>query len=168
MSARIWLKASATRSLVKIDKQKYGKDVYSLDEVEVETEDSSGKKYISVNADPLDPAASLPTVARKNIKRVSYTEKHFEGFRTDGIYHHKGAKARVETIEDSEGYGETRFNRRYQNISISAGSIKTLREIYTKVRSGELSPTEDWGCSLGEIERRKHEAEETKTARTEH
>lgn len=172
MSARIWLNTSATKSLVKTDKKKWDKDVYTLDEVEVVTDESSGEKYISVNADPLDPAASMPKVAHKHIKRVSYTDKFFEGFRTDGVYRHKGATARLETVEDSEGYGEARFDRRYQRISISAGSIKTLREIYTQVRQGKLKPTEDWGVGLHELEHRERQAALKaaggETAQTEH
>jgi hypothetical protein len=155
MSTRIWLNASATASLVKTNKKKWDKDVYTLNDVEVVADEPSGQKYISVNADPLDPAASMPIVARKHIQRVSYSDKYFEGFRADGLYRHKGATARVETVESSEGYGEARFDRRYQIISISAGSIKTLREIYTQVRQGKLKPAENWGVGLSELERRE-------------
>jgi len=36
----------------------------------------------------------------------------------------------------------------WQDIQISAGSVKTLREIYAKIRSGYLKPAEDWGTPL--------------------
>lgn len=151
-TTRIWLKASATNSLVKADKRKWDKDVYILNEIEVVTDESSGQWYVSVSADPLNPAASMPTVARKYVRRVSHESKYFEGFRIDGIYRHKGATARVESIQADEGYGEARFDRRYQRISISAGSVKALRDIYTQVRQGKLKPAEAWGTDLSELE----------------
>lgn len=160
MSTRIWLNATATKLLTKADKKKWDKDVYTLDGTEVESDYKNGEKYISIYADPNDPAASMPVIARKYVKRVSYAANYNEGFRTDGIYRHKGATARVETvvkINTAFGSNDTSTKERYQNISISAGSIKTLREIYSKVRTGVLKPAEDWGVDIYELERRQAE-----------
>ena len=170
MSTRIWLNATATQSLTKTDKKKWDKDVYTLDGVEVETDDKSGEKYISIYADPNDPAASMPVIARKHVKRVSYTDKYYEGFRTDGIYRHKGATARVETIEQTHtafGANDVSITERYQTLSISAGSMRTLREIYSKVRTGELKPVADWGTSLPMLELRQKQAEKPAPAKDE-
>jgi hypothetical protein len=153
MSIRIWLKMTATQFVGK---------AYN-----VETDNKSGGKYISIYADPNNPAASIPVITRKYVKRVSYTGKYYAGFRTDGIYHHKGATAHVETIENiNRPYSDNdrTTEEKHQNISISAGSIKTLREIYSKIRTGELKPTEDWGVNTYELEQRRRRAEEKKAA----
>lgn len=151
MSIRIWLKPTATESLTKMDKQKYGEDVYTLDGVEVETDKTSGEKYINVSADPSDPTASMPRVARKHIERVTFISRFYENFHLDGIYKYKGATARLEVVVHyGGGYGpdDPRYEERDQTISISAGSVRTLREIYSKIRTGELEPVEDWSVSV--------------------
>jgi len=164
MSTRILLKKSADESMTKTEKRKWDKDVYLLEGVEAVADETTGEKYIVIHADPLDPAASMPRVARKYIKRVTYTEeKYFEGFRTDGVYKLRGATARVDTIEVVHAPGWQNVNdtttiSRHQTISISAGSIRTLREIYTKVRQGTLKPVEDWGAHLSEVEHRERRA----------
>ena len=177
MSTRIWLKSSAEKSLNKSEKKKWDKDVYTLENgVEVVADDTSGEKYVVVHANPLDPSASMPRVAHKYIKRVTYTDhKYYEGFRTDGIYKLKGATAKVETVENYSRPYHDHDNghlERYQSLTISAGSIQTLREIYTQVRQGKLKPSEDWGTHLVTLEQREREAvqkaAEVEASQTEH
>ncbi len=159
MSVRIFLNKAGEKALTKTDRQKWGKDLYLLELVEIVLDDVSGEKFSAIDVNPFDPAVIIPRIARKYIKRVTiFGQKYFEGFRTDGIYKLKGATAKVETIENhSRPYNDhdSWHSERYQTISISAGSIKTLREIYTKIRQGALKPDEDWGVSLSEIQHRE-------------
>lgn len=168
MSIRIWLSAAGTKAVETEEKTRGSSgesyEVYHLDDFEVDTDKSSREKYINIYADPLDPTASMPRITRKYVKRVSYTDKYFEGFRTNGIYCHKGATARVETIEDTVGgFGDDLFERRYQTISISAGSIRTLREIYAKIRSGEMKVEQNWSACQHQLEDEKANSAETAT-----
>ena len=112
--------------------------------------DDAGNRYVELD-DPLDPAAVTPAIHSRFIRRVSYKGRYREGHRPDGIYKWRGATARIETQRDVYPSREYSQTDRYQNISISAGSIRTLREIYTKVRAGELRPTADWSITEGEI-----------------
>ena len=162
MTFRIWLKKTVEQSLENEQGQKCNAEedgASYFNGVVVETNKASGERFITIYADPLNPTASMPRIDHKHVKRVSWSDKYFEGFRTDGIYRYKGATARVETIKDTDGVGETLFERHYQEISISASSIRTLRVIYTKVRTGELKVEQDWGAYQHQVEARKHAAE---------
>jgi hypothetical protein len=160
MSLRIWLTAAGSKAIETKQETVYGKikEVRRLEKLEVRSDEGSDD-YITIYDDPLDPASAIPTVARKYVKRVSFIDKLFAGFRTNGIYKFKGATARIETVEDTGGLGINQFNRRYQTISISAGSVKTLREIYIKVRAGELRPKHNWGDAEFEPEADRTSAE---------
>jgi hypothetical protein len=171
MSIRFWLNANAEKATETKQEKKFGEmqDVSYLGDLEVR-DDKGGAKYIDLYADPLDPASSMPTIDRKYVKRVSFVDTYHEGFRTDGIYKLKGATARVSTQRRFHGGLDTEQEEEvYQQISISAGSVKTLREIYSKVRKGELKPDEDWGVSKYELERRERQAAaENESAQTAH
>ena len=163
MNIRIWLTSGADRAIeTKQEVAKYRdnkmEDISRLNGLEVKS-DPSGEKYIELYADPLDPATSVPTIKRTYIKRVSFVDKYSAGFRTDGIYRLKGATARVETNRSFHGgFDKGQLEETYQYISISAGSIRTLREIYTQVRQGKLKPAEDWGTGLPMLELRQQQA----------
>jgi hypothetical protein len=118
----------------------------------VDTE--NGRKYITLNGDPNDPSTVFTNVPRRFIRQVTFMDNFYKGFRTDGLYRHKGATARVETRESGGNMGAVQ----HQNISISAGSIRTLREIYSKVRAGELlKPNIDWAISETDLTQREAE-----------
>jgi hypothetical protein len=156
MSIRFWLNATAEKATeTKYEEKSSGgmRDVSYLGDFEVK-DGSGGAKYISPSVDPFDPASPMPTIDRKYIKCVSFTGTYCEGFRTDGIYKLKGATARVTTsriFHSAMRLGAEVKEEAYQKISISAGSVRTLREIYSKVRKGELKPDEDWGISKREL-----------------
>lgn len=171
MTVRIWLTAAAAKAVETKEEPKpfttsKMHDVSRFNGFEVKS-DQAGAVYIDFNVDPFDPASYVPNIGHKYIKRVSFLDKYFEGFRTDGIYKLKGATARVETEERYISAGnlhESGHEERYQNISISAGSIRTLREIYTLVRQGKLQPTEDWGTDLQVLEERREREAALKAA----
>lgn len=153
MSYRVWLTETAKTSFVTTNEKKYGemKDVARFNGLEVYTEETSGKCYISISRDPLDPTIELPTFPKGSVRKVTFTSKHFEGFRSDGIYRYKGATARVETTQKLHtpmNMEDTTHREVFQEIQISAGSVRTLREIYTKIRSKTIEPTEDWGSPM--------------------
>jgi len=171
MAIRIWLTSGADKAIeTKQEKQHHDKmkDVNRLNGLEVES-DEGGEKYIDLyRHDPIDPTSSyVLSIDRKYIKRVSFVDKYHAGFRTDGIYKFKGATACIETKRTFHGgFDKEQLEETYQNISISAGSMRTLREIYTQVRQGKLKPTEDWGTGLPMLELRQQQAAK-KTATSE-
>lgn len=146
MSFKIWLttKAGAQTNPQPGEKEKlYG--------ATVETSKESGGKYISLYLDPIDPNVDMPRFEHKHIKAVTFSDKYHEGFRPEGMYRHKGGRAMVRTKVDVHNpycgnQQDTTSIERYQVISISAKSIKTVREIYTLIRQGKgkLEPTEHW------------------------
>lgn len=74
---------------------------------------------------------------------MTYLGSHNVDLRQSGTYHFKGAVATVKTEEKHRGHADIVVEK-VQLVSISAGSIRTLREFYHKFRSGELSPIEAW------------------------
>jgi hypothetical protein len=151
MTYRIWLTESAKETFVTTQEKKYGemKEITRFSGHEVLFETGSRSPYVQLWGDPVDPTQELPTFPKGSVKKVTFLSKYPVGFRNDGIYRHKGAVARVEmsrrfhTPMSDKDFAHL---EEYQEIQISAGSIRALREIYTKVRSGVLKPSEDWGA----------------------
>lgn len=144
MAVRFWLKTSAHELVREVSRTGYANS-HTLDGMEVETDRKSGEKYINFYVDPINPGVILPVIASEYVKYITYIASYHAGFRTDGIYRYKGATARVETTpmhRDSNQGGGQEYR---QDIDISARSIKTLRDIYSKIRTGELKPEENWG-----------------------
>lgn len=173
MSIRFWLNTNAEKVTEMKQEEKFGRmqSVDYLNGFEVKN-DENGAKYIDLRTDPIDPASSAPSIDRKHVKRVSFSDTYHEGFRTEGVYRFKGATARVTTLRHFHGgWGmEDEVKEEVcQKISISAGSVLTLREIYSKIRKGELKPDEDWSISKHELERReRQDATENDSAQTAH
>jgi len=165
MSIRIWLSAAGVDSL---DAPQEGRaDILKVGDANLRVDTENGCKYVTLNGDPNDPSTAIPAIERKFIRKVTYVEKYYRGFRTDGLYRHKGATARVETREHHHSFEDVTIES-HQNISISAGSIRTLKEIYSKVRAGELKPESDWAISQAAIDRREFEAKQAAEPQTEH
>jgi hypothetical protein len=162
MSMKIWLTSKATSQETQqpdtqpAEKRKlYGGNI--------ETSNESGGKYVTLYLDPINPAVDMPRFTRGHVKMIAFSDKYHEGFRAEGIYTHKGARAVVKTTVRVEtpylgNVHDTTSIERYQEISISAKSIKTLREIYTLIRQGDkLEPQEKWsdggqsGVTLSEM-----------------
>ncbi|MDP2930693.1 MAG: hypothetical protein Q8N56_03770 [bacterium] len=117
------------------------------EKLEVKTDGDSGRKYISVYEDPSNPASEIPSIPEELIEKVTIKDYHiYQGFRTEGIYRHEGAvlmlKIHIEIERDFKGGGMERLE--WQDVSISAPSVETLKAIYTMVRQGKLKPEEDW------------------------
>lgn len=115
----------------------------------VNTSNQSGGKYITMYLDPVSPAVDMPRFKRGDVKLIALTETYHEGFRPEGIYVHKGAKAMVKTeVKVDSPYAGNNFDttsiERRQEISVSAKSIVTLKAMYTMIRQGKLEPTEKW------------------------
>jgi hypothetical protein len=151
MTYRIWLTEAAKATFVTTQEKKYGemKEITRFSGHEVSFETGTGSPYVQLWGDPIDPTLELPTFPKGKVKKVTFLSKYHVEFRNDGIYRHKGAVARVEMnrrLHTPMTNGDTTHLEEYQEIQISAGSIRTLREIYTKVRSGTLKPSEDWGA----------------------
>lgn len=153
MTYRVWLTKAAAAGFTTATERKYGEDkkITRFQGLEVMTDNATNKPYVAISFDPINPTGELPILPKGSVRKVTFTGKYFDGFRNDGIYRHKGATARVELIQKIRlGCSLEDVNRLeiYQEIQISAGSVRTLREIYIKVRSGKIEPTEDWGSPM--------------------
>ena len=107
--------------------------------VEVKT-DKTGKVYIHIYGNPLDPTVEIPEVPEEFVKKVTLREIINEGLLKDGIYCLDYAKVLTKTGYD--GYYED--VQTYQHISASAPSLRVLKYVYNRLRKGELKPSEDW------------------------
>lgn len=139
MNTRIWLKKSA----------KAGDDG-KIANLKVESDEKSGGKYLTVYIDPTNPAMRMPAVPSKDVRAITYTHQYFVGFKQDGLYQTPRASARVETYKhlhtpDFGNLTDCSIEQVSQNISITASSLRALREIYSKIRTGELKAAEVWG-----------------------
>lgn len=153
MSYRVWLTEATKTDFTTATERKYGEDqeISRYNGLEVMTDKVSGKSYISVHHDPIDPTIEHPAFPKGSVRKVTFTHKHFDGFRNDGIYQHKGATARLETTHKVHTPYNMEDKTRleiFQEVQISAGSLRTVRELYIKVRSGDLEPAEDWGSPM--------------------
>lgn len=136
-TVRVWLNKAAV--------QKLGKDTEGrgdfLNGLFLAKED--GMSYILLSGDVTLAGTQIPEIPRKYIKCVTYQGSHQDGIQPSGVYVFKGARATVTTSERYKGHAHI-VTERVQFISISAKSIRTLREFYGKFRRGALEPTEDW------------------------
>jgi hypothetical protein len=143
MSARIYRKAAA--------KAEFSNQYSSVDSGEVphllgnKVYAPESKEPFLYIQDPMDPSATLPNIPRRLVKRVTYQGSYLEGFRPNGLYKYKRATARLET--KVRGHRDNPF--REQEIHISGGSIRTLREMYSKIRAGDADVVclEDWSMN---------------------
>jgi len=104
----------------------------------------NGKPYVPMSGDVMGPVPALPTIPAGLVRVITYIGMIQNGFRSDGIYRYKGAEARLTTETQEVGHRDAGTTVKVQTMVISAGSVRTLREIYSKIRSGELEPTEKW------------------------
>ncbi|MDA8596718.1 hypothetical protein N9L26_00065 [Candidatus Pacebacteria bacterium] len=153
MSYRVWLTKAAETDFTTATERKSGEDqeITRFQGLEVVTDKLTDKRFLSVNLDPIDPTIEPPTFPKGSVRKITFTSKHFDGFRNDGIYRHKGAVALLETtqkLHTPSTMADKTLLQVFQEVKISAGSVRTLREVYTKVRAGKLEPTEDWGSPM--------------------
>ncbi len=156
MTYRVWLSKTAEANFITAKEKKYSeeREVTRFQGLEVVVDIISGKSYVSIyNIDPIDPTAQYPSFPKGCVSKVTFVGKYFEGFRKDGIYRYKGAIARLETqlkLHTPHNLEDKRHLEVFQEIQVSAGSVRTLREIYTKVRAGEIQPTKDWSSKASD------------------
>lgn len=141
MTFKIWLTTDAVKRLEGNEPKFHGE--------KVETSKASSGSYITLYLDLVDPTIDLPRFDHRYIKAVTFSSQYYEGFRPEGMYRHKGGKAMVRTtVRVKTPYCGNQQDatsiERYQEISISAKSIRTAREIYTLIRQRELNPVEHW------------------------
>ena len=112
-----------------------------LGDVEVSLCKKTGRRYIVVYDDPMNPAMATLAIPQDVIDKVTYTDKIYADLRQQGIYRHRGGEMVVNTMYDHSD--ECHYE--YQEIGISAPSLEVLKEIYTLVRQRKLEPEENWG-----------------------
>jgi hypothetical protein len=151
MSIRFWLSPKGVAAIEEKGGKKYILEVLRVNDVD-------GIWYTDIGGDAIDPSMVIPAIPREFIRKVTYIEDFHSGFRTDGLYRHKGATARIETHEVHRGHAEITVSR-WQTIFVSARSVRTLRQIYSMVRSGELKPDVNWGISQEDVDHRNRLAE---------
>ena len=136
MTTRFWL-----RTPLSLEEKVAGR-ADLLKDTRTRVDYENGKPYTPMDGDVMGPAPALPAIPTDLVKLITYIGKIQNGLRTDGIYRHKGAEARLTTVRQGVGNGDLTAN--VQTIAISAHSVRSLREIYSKIRSGELKPEEKW------------------------
>lgn len=137
----IWLKDDAEAELDKLKEQGL------LENTHVQTKRGTGKKYITIHDDPMDPTSDDVSFLAPLTEKVTFKSTIHRGFRTDGIYRHEGATLLVRTQirVHSELMCHNIEREVSQEISILAPSVEKLKAIYTLVRQGKLAPEENWG-----------------------
>ena len=138
----IWLKDGAGEKLADLKKQGL------LGDVKVETNRDTGKKYVPIYGDVFDPAAAVPIIPTDLIERVTLQDRIHRGLRTEGVYRHDGAELVLKTDISFNSGPFDEEDREYQNVNVSAPSVKLLKEIYTLVRQGKLAPEENWEAPI--------------------
>ncbi len=122
--------------------------------------------FIDLYVDPWDPTESdkLPSfLTQEMVVRVTCKTRIYRGFRTDGIYTKGNSRLLAECeihTESSLGTVGGIESTEWQDVHISAPSIKDLVEIHTEFRQGRLKPSEDWenGARESAINSRKEVA----------
>ncbi len=116
-----------------------------LGNVRVEADWQTGKKYISFHGDFPNPVSEIPNFPVELIEKVTFKDRIYCGFRTEGIYRHDGATLmmRTEVAIHSE-IGHAAEREFWQDISVSAPNVVALAAIYSLVRQGMLAPEENW------------------------
>ncbi len=135
----IWLKKGVEEQLATLKEQGL------LGDVRVETHRDSGKKYVTVYEDVLDPVSDV-NFPEELIERVTLKDEIHRGFRVEGIYRHEGATLMVKTRSKvhSEMMADHIEREEWQIISVAAPNMEKLKTIYTLVRQSKLAPEENW------------------------
>ncbi|MDP2860186.1 MAG: hypothetical protein Q8N98_00565 [bacterium] len=139
-----------------------------LGDVKADTSRNAGRKYISIYGDVFDPTTDVPNIPDELIEKVTYKDRIYRGFRTEGVYRHEGAEmvVKTEVKVHSEMMADTIEREEYQEINVSAPSIEALKAIYTLVRQGKLAPEENWEQDVLDVPRATTPAETEEKATT--
>lgn len=127
MTTRLWLKTS---DKLPVEKSKDGRyDI--LENFFVFSE--NGLRFVALNGDIMEPSTPLPRFPAKYISTVTYRGRIYSPLIRVGFYTYKGATARIETVFETEG-------RAWQEISMRGGSVRTLRDLYQRIRMEQIKP----------------------------
>ena len=132
----IWLRLGAEKKLMAARK------LGVAENIKVEIDRPTGKKYVEVHGDVFFPTTEIPYISSDLIERVTFKDVIWRGLKTEGIYRHRGAELVVKT---GPRHNPTPSEPgEIQEIAVSAPNLESLREIYTLVRQGKLAPEENW------------------------
>ena len=139
---KVWLKDGAKEQLAVLQKRGL------FPKIEVST-DNTWKDFIYIYEDLFNPTINIPDVPKEMVEKFTFEERISSNLRAEGIYRHGGAEMLIKIVaevhDDSSIYPGTDLKWEIlQKISISAPSVASLKEIYTLMRQGKLSPVENW------------------------
>ena len=130
----LWLKQDVEEQLRVLKEQGL------VGDLRVETDRTSGKKYISMYTEVGDPTSEIAEVLGDLAERVTAKDRIFRGLRAQGVYRHNGATLTVKTGMQSRDYSQ----EVWQWVNISGPSVETVEVIYSLFRQGKLTPEENW------------------------
>lgn len=82
----------------------------------------------------------VPKIPQEFIALVTFRDRIYENFRKQGVYEFEGARLDLKSTLDFH----LTPARKMQLIDIRGPSVESVRNILTRVRKGELKPTEDF------------------------
>lgn len=136
---QIWIKDGVSEENLKELKEKG-----LIGEFHLQKDSSSNKRYVSIYEDICDPIASIPNIPKDIIERTTLKEHIICGFRTEGVYHHKGTVLLVKSgVKHSMRSYDDSLDK-WQDIMASAPNIAALKASYALLRQGKLVPQENW------------------------
>lgn len=110
----------------------------------LQTDEPTGMLYWDVyEAQGPNPLVDL--IPAGLVHLVTHCERIYTGFQRDGVYRLNGAELRLTTEIGARWEGA---EREVQVALIKGPSIKSVLDIYTRVRQGKLSPAEDWSGNV--------------------
>ena len=159
MSTRIWLKADMESRLATLGEEEIPEYLKEIKICRI-----SGKKYVDIHLDFLNPVTEIPDRFMSDIIEKVTVKEHriYRGFRTDAVYFYDDAELVADTVsrvhlQGDEYGGNAKVEREeWQNISIVAPNVGVLRDIYSKFRRGLLRPVEDREANSRVVDSGKH------------
>jgi len=120
--------------------------------LKVQVDEPTGRSYIDVDYDPLEPLTHLPRSPRPQyVEAVSWREVIFAGFRPDAHYKDvaETARLRVKTLE----------GRNSQLLTAVGSNLTAVINVIIGVRTGVIEPAVDFtaGCDDTKFLGRKDE-----------
>ena len=129
----LWLKQGAEEQL------QFFKEQGLVGDLRVETDRTSGKKYINTYTEVSDPTSEIAEALGDLTEKVTAKDHIVCGLRADGVYRHNGATL---TVKTGMYYQDSR--EVWQLVSVSGPSVEAVNTIYSLFRQGKLAPEENW------------------------
>jgi hypothetical protein len=119
-------------------------DEKSFGKLRIEKDRVSGRQYIRIYDDETEADSIHPEIKRR-MKKVTLREEIYAGFVADGVYRLGKAQMTVKTERKFLHSGDYSVEvETSQQLIVSAPTLKTLKRIYSRVRSHQLEPAEKW------------------------